>query len=170
MATSRLELVPIQASDLDWAVGHWQRPEVRHHLFDDRVMTREECEEVLAPAIGNRDWHRRSTWVARWRTSGQRVGLFGYGVRFAGLGIEVSFSLEPEFWGRGVAHEAMACVLNYYFLATGAESIAGVADVENDRSRRLLTRLGFVKVDGQVGNLLVAMICPRDCKVTPPPR
>lgn len=58
---------------------------------------------------------------------------------------EVGFILAPKVWGRGLAREAMAAVLDHGFGAGGLDQAIADVDPRNTRSLALLERLGFVR-------------------------
>jgi RimJ/RimL family protein N-acetyltransferase len=57
--------------------------------------------------------------------------------------IEVIFSLSPDQWGHGYAHEALTAVVAYGFGSLALPDIVAVSDVPNAASHRLLKRAGF---------------------------
>jgi RimJ/RimL family protein N-acetyltransferase len=57
---------------------------------------------------------------------------------------EVGFILAPEFWGRGLAREALEAVI-VRARARGLARITADADPRNAASIGLLTRLGFAR-------------------------
>ena len=63
----------------------------------------------------------------------------------AGLwnGAEIGFLFHPRVWGRGYAQEALRAVIGHAFEARGLAQIRADADPRNERSLRLLSRLGF---------------------------
>lgn len=63
----------------------------------------------------------------------------------AGLwhGDEIGFLFHPRVWGRGYAGEALRAVIDHAFDQGGRTQIRADVDPRNDRSLRLLTRLGF---------------------------
>lgn len=56
---------------------------------------------------------------------------------------EVGFALARECWGQGLAGEAVATVIAFAFQALDLHRIEADADPRNERSLRLLERLGF---------------------------
>ena len=56
---------------------------------------------------------------------------------------EVGFILHPDFWGRGLASEAVARALTYAFDELGMQRIEADVDPRNLASQRMLKRLGF---------------------------
>ena len=53
------------------------------------------------------------------------------------------YDLHPDFWGRGLASEAVGAVLDVAFDETGAERIIAVAKPTNAASLRILAKFGF---------------------------
>ncbi|GIF01545.1 GNAT family N-acetyltransferase [Paractinoplanes rishiriensis] len=59
---------------------------------------------------------------------------------------EVSYQLRHRYWGRGLAAEAVALVRGWFFAHTEHDLLIATTQQANDRSRRLLERLGAVNV------------------------
>ena len=57
---------------------------------------------------------------------------------------ELGVHLRPEFWGRGLASEAATAVIEYGFGTVGAIELFAGHHPQNEQSRALLARLGFV--------------------------
>ena len=62
--------------------------------------------------------------------------------------VEVVYSLEPAWWGRGLATRAAAAVLGYALGPVGLPAVAGAVDDGNHRSAAVLRRLGMAPVAG----------------------
>jgi len=58
---------------------------------------------------------------------------------------EIGFILHPDYWGQGLAGEAVGAVIAHVFATYDAPAIIAEADPRNDASVRLLKRLGFVE-------------------------
>ncbi len=56
---------------------------------------------------------------------------------------EVGFLLHPDYWGQGLAQEAMRAVIPYLFATWPVEELTADVDPRNTASLRLLARLGF---------------------------
>lgn len=57
--------------------------------------------------------------------------------------VEPVAAFVPAVWGHGYANEALRAVLSYGFATLGLAMVAGVNDVPNEASDRMLRRLGF---------------------------
>jgi [ribosomal protein S5]-alanine N-acetyltransferase len=57
--------------------------------------------------------------------------------------IELGFRLLPEYWGKGLAFEACATLINYAFQSLHLKEIISIIDPNNLRSLKLAKRLGM---------------------------
>ncbi|WP_282792514.1 GNAT family N-acetyltransferase [Streptomyces sp. CC224B] len=98
-------------------------------------------------------------WESEWESQG--FGLFAVEIRatgelagFTGLAVpgylpevlpavEIGWRLGRSHWGRGLATEAAAAALRYGFEERGLERIVSIAQVGNDASERIMTKLGM---------------------------
>jgi len=117
--------------------------------------------EAIAEGVGNYE-------VARWlsvvpypyglsdadafidevRVTGKRVWAIcddGGLVGIVGLEGQLGFWLARPAWGRGYASEACGIAIWHAFTALSATSVAANCFLGNDRSRRVLSGLGFVE-------------------------
>jgi RimJ/RimL family protein N-acetyltransferase len=58
---------------------------------------------------------------------------------------EVGYILHPDYWGQGLASEALTAVIGHVFSTRAIEAIKADVDPRNEGSLRLLARLGFVE-------------------------
>ena len=156
LTTTRLVLRPARPADLDPLWELWTDPDVRRFLWDDRVITRDEaastladCDALRADGLGLWVLESRSHDLAGGPDPLGSAGLFPVGTaaryepRLAGL-VEVLVALSPRVWGRGYAHEALGALIGYANGTLGLSRLAGVTDVPNAASNRMLQRAGFV--------------------------
>ena len=64
---------------------------------------------------------------------------------------EIGYILHPDYWGRGLAREALASIIQYIFATHPIEQIVADVDPRNQGSLNLLARLGFVET-GRAAN------------------
>jgi RimJ/RimL family protein N-acetyltransferase len=74
---------------------------------------------------------------------------------------EIGYVLDSRAWGQGYMHEALSALLDYAFAELDLNRVEADTDPRNERSARLLGRLGFSKeglfrerciVDGEVSD------------------
>lgn len=58
---------------------------------------------------------------------------------------EIGYILHPELWGRGLATEALRAVIAHVFTHHPVPALNADVDPRNERSIRLLERLGFAE-------------------------
>jgi [ribosomal protein S5]-alanine N-acetyltransferase len=58
---------------------------------------------------------------------------------------EIGFILHPDYWGLGLAHEALVAVIERVFARFPIDAIEADVDPRNAASLSLLERLGFVE-------------------------
>lgn len=89
--------------------------------------------------------HRESiNWLLATRRDDRAIGsctLYRFDTRHRRA--EIGYALHPDWWGRGLATEAVGLALDWGFAALGLHRIEADIDPRNEASRRLLTGLGF---------------------------
>jgi RimJ/RimL family protein N-acetyltransferase len=56
---------------------------------------------------------------------------------------ETGYELNRAFWGKGIMTEAMSAILTFGFSELGLHRVEAIIDIENERSKGLLLKLGF---------------------------
>jgi ribosomal-protein-alanine N-acetyltransferase len=87
-------------------------------------------------------------WWWRERTSGELVGYTGLNrdeVEDEPI-VEVGWSITPSRWGEGFAPEAARAAIAWGFERAGLERIVAFTLPENQRSQRVMERLGMTYV------------------------
>ncbi len=82
-------------------------------------------------------------WVVRQRTSRRVIGTLQATVRADRHRASVAYLFAPEYWGRGYASESLGALLASLRAQDGIATFEARVDARNDRSIRLLHRLGF---------------------------
>ncbi len=59
---------------------------------------------------------------------------------------DVGYILRPDYWGQGLAGEAVAAVIDHVLATCDLHELTADVDPENAASIRLLERLGFVRI------------------------
>ncbi len=145
LSTDRLILRPIAMSDLAALHEFWNDPEVRRYLWKDQVVSRQAVAQIVAASeacfaeLGSGFF---AIEVAK--NPGMLVGFCGHRRFEDGDEVELLFGILPKFWGEGYVTEAAIEVLRYGFEQCGIDRVIAAADTPNQRSVRVLQRLGMV--------------------------
>jgi ribosomal-protein-alanine N-acetyltransferase len=124
---------PIALSDADALHALFTEPGVRQYLFDDILLTREQIRKHVEAALTH------DAWVVE--LDGLVVGFIS--LRPVGDDRELMIAVSERCWGRGVGFEAACAALRHGFEVLKLDRIVAGVDLPNERSHRLMARLGF---------------------------
>lgn len=68
---------------------------------------------------------------------------------------EIGFIFHPDHWGKGLATEVVAALLTHGFQTRNLPAVTAETDPHNDRSMRLLTKLGFVETHREANTIKI---------------
>lgn len=143
LTTERLALRRFTAADLDWLADLYSDADVTRYLGG--VLDRTKVEDLLDtrilryydehPGLGN--------WMTIERATGAAIGfhLLNH-IRGESI-VQVGFALRKPAWGRGFGTEMASAVLRYGFADLRLPRIAGMANLENHASQRVLLKIGL---------------------------
>lgn len=75
---------------------------------------------------------------------GRVVGDLALNLTWEGRSAEIGYTLDPDYWGRGYASEAVGAFVDYLFGTLGVSRVWGMLDPANLASARVLERTGFL--------------------------
>jgi len=97
--------------------------------------------EFIRNAIADRNHLRLAITLT---PSGQTVGTIG--AQLVKGAAELGYMVDPEHWGRGIATEAVAGLVEHLLASSTAEAIVATTMAENVGSQRVLRTVGFVRI------------------------
>ncbi len=139
--TPRLSLRVPEERDLDFVTALFARPELVAHRPDPTPDSPAESARRLA-----RDQaHWRVNGFGRWaiETEGRLIGFGGVTVSTEFEGLNLSYHLHPDYWGRGYATELVTEALAFARYDLRATRVIGLVRPVNVASRRVLEKCGF---------------------------
>jgi [ribosomal protein S5]-alanine N-acetyltransferase len=141
--TERLALRHLTAADLDWLAALYADPDVTRYLGGTR--TRAQVEDMLRTrGLEYYDAHPGlGIWTTIERATGDAVGFHLLNHIQGETIVQVGFSLARSAWGRGYATEMAAALLRYGFVDLEIDRIAGIANLGNVASQRVLEKIGL---------------------------
>ena len=140
--TPRLIIRKFLETDLDNLASLFGNPEVMKFMGDD-VFSREQSEEELVKYLRQYEERGWGLWAAVTRGTDDfvgRCGLMKWELPTL-QGIEVSYALLPEFWGKGLATEATSAVRDYAFDSLEINKLISLVDTRNDRSIKVAQKV-----------------------------
>jgi ribosomal-protein-alanine N-acetyltransferase len=143
ITTQRLTLRPFAPEDFEELHDFFTDADVRRHLLDDTVVSREWVEEEIVSSQARFVESGCGLWTLSDVGRDGIVGFVGFRPFFDPPELQLLYGLLPSYWGRGFATEAAAAVLDYAFGALGLEEVRAATDVPNTSSVAVLQRLGM---------------------------
>ncbi len=149
--TEDLELRPARSLDLEGLHLLWTDPGVRRFLFDDREISREEAETLLARSATAFREEGYGLWLFFEREEAPIAGFSGL-LRSPEGGRSLIFGTRPSLRGRGYAFQAATAVLDYAFERLGLRRVVADVDGPNQASIRVLEKLGMRRIGRRIAN------------------
>ncbi len=144
LTTERLTLRKMLVADTSDMYEYASREEVTRYLtwmpHSDRSYTREYLQY-----LGNRySAGMFYDWAIVYEPDCKMIGTCGFtSFNCSHDSAEVGYVLNPEYWGKGIAPEAVSRVLEFGFEDLGLHRIEARFMEENDRSRRVMEKVGM---------------------------
>ncbi len=147
LETERLRLRAFRESDREPFAALNADPEVM--AWFPAQLSREESDAFLDRILKRWDEDGHGLWAIERKADGAFLGFAGlvthrFEARFTPA-VEVGWRLARDAWGHGFATEAGAASLRYGFETLGMGEIVSFTTVANERSRRVMERLGMTR-------------------------
>lgn len=144
LGTPRLTLRKLLRQDSGDMYDYASRPEVSEYLLwqphESEAFTRRYL-NYLQSRYRAGDFH---DWAVVLRESGRMVGTCGFTrFQYEANAAEIGYVLHPDVWGRGIAPEAARAVMRFGFGELRLHRIEARYILGNDRSRRVMDKLGM---------------------------
>jgi RimJ/RimL family protein N-acetyltransferase len=149
LRTDRLLLRRWRDADLAPFAALNASPEVMEHF--PATLRREESDAVVQRFEREFDEQGWGLWALEARESGAFLGFTGLKLWDASSqlpfapAIEVGWRLARHAWGHGYATEAAWAAVGYGFTTLELEEIVSMTAVTNERSQRVMQRLGMTR-------------------------
>jgi RimJ/RimL family protein N-acetyltransferase len=144
--TQRLRLRPFTRGDVEAVFGYRQREDVARYLFDG-PMTLESVTEAVQLRVGQERFNGEGDKIflaVELRDEHRLIGEVSLILRDEGARqAEIGYIFHPEHHGRGYATEAARTLLEMGFAGAGMHRIYARCDVRNERSWKVMERLGM---------------------------
>ena len=170
LRTPRLVLTSwVVPSDVDALFEIHSDPATMTFVRHGRPESRAETEQLLRDYIS--DYEVRG-W-AKWRLAdhgGALIGRAGFGSDEDGR--EIGYTIRRSHWGRGLATEIAQALVAWHFAHAPDVALRGTVAVGNDRSARVLEKVGFLDVGTREhrGTICRAFVYPSTDKHAAPER
>lgn len=144
ITTERLRLRRLTLADAPFIVRVLNEPSFIHYIGDRGVRTVADAEKYLRLGpLASYERHGFGLYLVELLASAEPIGICGLLKRDELDDVDVGFSLQPAYWSRGYAFEAASAVIAYARETLGLQRLVAITSMHNERSGRLLGRLGF---------------------------
>lgn len=144
LETERFNLRILSDQDTEAVFEHFSDEEVTRYLDIEPCKDRKEAEEIIRFHLLDSGCR----WATFEKGTNQFMGTCGFHcLRRTNEDFiaEVGYDLAKAYWGKGLMEEGLKEVLAFGFATMGLTVIDATVDHKNERSLKLMKKLGFVK-------------------------
>ncbi len=144
LKTKRLIIRPLNKKDIDFLFNHYNTEDIARFTLIS-LNSLDDTKAFLDQYTGKND-NRKFKEGIELKSTRQLIGT----VCFVNWNkndrcAEIGYDLSQEYWGRGFMTEALNVFIRYGFEEMNLNRIEATTNIENERSKNVLIRLGFVQ-------------------------
>jgi RimJ/RimL family protein N-acetyltransferase len=143
LETERLVLPSLGGRHLSQILEIWTHPDVRRHLWDDKVIGEERAGIEIARSKECFRAEGFGQWAVRRRKHLRVIGSCGILKIPDCEQVELVYCIDPALWNNGYATEAARAVVEYAFRGIELPMLFGRCAADNVASRRVLEKVGM---------------------------
>jgi RimJ/RimL family protein N-acetyltransferase len=144
LETERLILRRMSTDDAGFILELLNEPSWLRFIGDRGVRTIEDARDyILNGPVAMYARLGFGLYVTELKDDGSPMGLCGLIKRDFLDDVDIGFAFLPRYWRQGYAYEAASAVLAYGQGVLGLKRIVAITTPDNDRSARLLEKLGL---------------------------
>jgi RimJ/RimL family protein N-acetyltransferase len=144
LETDRLVVRRLSSEDAEFILRLLNEPSWLRFIGNKSVRTVEDARSYILK--GPVEMYSRlgfGLYLVELKEEGLPIGICGLIKRDSLEDVDIGFAFVPEYWGRGYAYESASAVMAYGRNVLGLDRIVAITSVDNDRSVRLLEKLGM---------------------------
>jgi RimJ/RimL family protein N-acetyltransferase len=144
LETERLILRWMSTGDAGFILELLNEPSWLRFIGDRGVRTIEDARDyILNGPVAMYARLGFGLYLTELKEDGNPIGICGLIKRDFLDDVDIGFAFLPRYWGQGYAYEAASAVLAYGQGVLGLKRIVAITTPDNDRSARLLEKLGL---------------------------
>ncbi|TVX88087.1 GNAT family N-acetyltransferase [Paenibacillus agilis] len=142
--TERLSIRRLTIEDAEFICRLLNNPSWLQFIGDKGVRTLEDARNyILNGPVAMYEQLGFGMYLTELKAEGIPIGICGLIKRDWLRDADVGYAFLPEFWGKGYAYEASSAVMEHGKNKIGLKCILGITSMDNERSIRLLEKLGM---------------------------
>ena len=146
LETERLILRQLRPDDAEDIFRIYADPQVMRYWSSAPMRSIDQAHRKIKSVIDAFRATEGIRWAITRKGSGRLIGSCGHWrLLKQHFRSEIGYELAPEQWGQGIMPEAVAAILRFGFEHMGLHSVEAQIEPNNQGSRRVLEKLGFVQ-------------------------
>ncbi|MBT2683423.1 GNAT family N-acetyltransferase [Bacillus sp. ISL-37] len=155
LEADRLILREITEEDAEDLFINFSNDDVMKHYGSERLENIEEARGFVHSFHNSFNEGKGMRWGIQLKNNNSLLGTVGFhAVSLKHRRAEIGYELNPTYWGKGLAKEAIGKAVEYGLNEMNLERIGAIVFLENTTSNELLLKLGFKK-EGILRNYMV---------------
>lgn len=144
LETDRLRIRKVSVDDAGFILRLLNEPSFIQFIGDKRARTEDDARSyILSGPVASYEKHGFGLYLVEVKESGAPAGMCGLIKRDALEHVDIGYAFVPEHWSRGYALESASAVVSNAREALGLRRILAITTPDNQRSIRLLEKMGF---------------------------
>ena len=144
LTTERLTLRQMKTSDFRDMYEYACQPRVTEYLLWNCHRCQEETQDYLRYVQSQYKAGDFYDWAVVLSDEKKMIGTCGFtSIDFANNCAEIGYVLNPAYWGKGIAAEAVTRVMDFGFTELNAHRIEAKYIIGNSQSRRVMEKCGM---------------------------
>lgn len=144
LESTRIQLRALNLDDAEFIVRLLNTPDWLRFIGDRKIQSERDAQEyLLGGPIHSYMIHGFGFQCIQLKETGVPVGLCGLIKRDGFELMDIGFALLPEFYGLGLAYDAVQTTLEFAKTKLKQKEILAITNDDNQRSINLLKKVGF---------------------------
>lgn len=148
--TDRLIVRHLCAGDLDEMYAVCGDPDIMRYVGDGKPLSLERTRDWIAQS--QRNYERLGFGCAAVidKATHRFIGYCGLIFNSDGKEVEIIYTLKKQYWGKGLASEVAAAMIEFGFTRCGLKNIIATIDPANHASLRIIKKLGMTHRENRI--------------------
>lgn len=144
LETERLYLRKFEEADLDFVYTHFSSSDVSKYLYDNEPPRDIDGAKAILEWCTDFSSEHHVRWCIVSKESMEQMGTCGFhAYDKINNAAEIGYDLSSAYWSQGYMSEALTRMLSLGFAELNLHRVYAYVSVSNNRSNRLLEKLGF---------------------------
>ncbi|WP_456273562.1 GNAT family N-acetyltransferase [Bacillus sp. AK031] len=145
LETERLILREIKRDDAKSIFKNFSDDRVTEYYDLETFKNLSQAEALIEKLADGYHTTNQIRWAITIKSSDELIGTCGFhAIEKEHYKVETGYELNPEYWGRGIMSEALKAIFSFAFREMEVNRIEAFYDPENDKSKNVLEKCGFL--------------------------